>query len=78
MIPTTYKEYYGDETRWFIGVVKDINDPIELGRVKVRIFGVHSENVQDISDGDLPWAQVAVPITEGGSSGIGTNVVYFL
>lgn len=74
MIPKTYKEYYGDETRWFIGVVKDINDPIELGRVKVRIFGVHSENVQDISDGDLPWAQVAVPITEGGSSGIGTNI----
>lgn len=74
MIPRTYKEYYGDETRWFIGVVKDINDPVELGRIKVRIFGVHSENVGDISDDDLPWAQVAVPITEGGSSGIGTNV----
>ena len=74
MIPRTYKEYYGDETRWFIGVVKDINDPIELGRIKVRIFGVHSENVGDISDGDLPWAQVAVPVTEGGSSGIGTNI----
>ena len=74
MIPTTYKEYYGDETRWFIGVVKDINDPVELGRVKVRIFGIHTENVEDISDGDLPWAQVATPITEGGSSGIGTNI----
>ena len=74
MIPRTYKEYYGDETRWFIGVVKDINDPIELGRLKVRIYGVHSPNVGDISDDDLPWAQVAVPITEGGSSGIGTNL----
>tara|TARA_Y100000385_G_scaffold290579_1_gene364344 strand:+ start:7939 stop:8823 length:885 start_codon:yes stop_codon:yes gene_type:complete len=74
MIPKTYKEYYGDETRWFVGVIKDINDPVELGRVKVRIFGIHTENVSDISDGDLPWAQVAVPITEGGSSGIGTNV----
>tara|TARA_B100002019_G_scaffold277741_1_gene277874 strand:+ start:12859 stop:13761 length:903 start_codon:yes stop_codon:yes gene_type:complete len=73
MIPRSYKDYYGDETRWFVGVVKDINDPVELGRVKVRIFGIHSENVEDISDGDLPWAQVAVPITEGGSSGIGTN-----
>ena len=74
MIPNTYKEYYGDETRWFGGVVKDINDPVELGRVKVRIFGIHTENVDDISDGDLPWAQVAAPITEGGSSGIGTNI----
>lgn len=73
MIPRTYKEYYGDETRWFIGIVKDINDPLEMGRVKVRILGIHSEKVQDISDGDLPWAQVVAPITEGGSSGIGAN-----
>ena len=67
------KDYYGDDTRWFIGVVKDIIDPLELGRIKVRIYGVHSEKVADISDDDLPWAQVVVPITEGGSSGIGAN-----
>lgn len=72
-LPATHKEYYGDETRWFIGTVKDINDPLELGRIKVRIFGVHSENTADISDGDLPWAQIAVPVTEGGSSGIGAT-----
>ena len=68
------KEYYGDDTRWFIGIVKDINDPLELGRIRVRIFGIHSENTSDISDGDLPWASVAAPITEGGTSGIGTNL----
>lgn len=74
MIPQTYKDYYGDETRWFVGVVKSINDPLELGRLKVRIYGVHPEHTLDVSDDDLPWAQVVVPITEGGSSGIGTNV----
>lgn len=74
MIPSIYKEYYGDETRWFIGSVLSINDPEELGRVKVRIFGIHSDNTVDIPNADLPWAHVVVPITEGGSSGIGTNV----
>lgn len=74
MIPVSYKEYYGDETRWFIGTVLDINDPEELGRVKVRIFGIHSDNTQDIPASALPWAHVVAPITEGGSSGIGTNV----
>jgi len=74
MIPKTYKEYYGDETRWFVGIVKNIDDPLEMGRVKVRIFGVHPDKSADAMDGELPWAQVAVPVTEGGSSGIGTNI----
>lgn len=74
MIPNTHVDYYGDQTRWFVGTVKSINDPLELGRVKVRIFGVHSDNVADVPDGDLPWAQVVVPITEGSSSGLGTNI----
>ena len=74
MIPQSYIDYYGDQTRWFIGIVTDINDPYGLGRVKVRIFGIHSENVNDIPDKDLPWAQTVVPITEGGSSGTGATV----
>lgn len=74
MIPNIYKQYYGDETRWFIGTVVSISDPEELGRVKVRIFGVHSDNTLDIPNSALPWAHTVSPITEGGSSGIGTNV----
>ena len=66
-------EYYGDENRWFIGKVMSINDPQELGRVQIRIFGVHGDNLTEIKESDLPWAQVVVPITEGGSSGIGAN-----
>ena len=53
-----------------MGIVVSVNDPLELGRLKVRIFGVHDANTSDISEGDLPWAQVVVPITEGGSSKI--------
>lgn len=72
-VPKLNLEYYGDETRWFVGVVVDINDPLQLGRVKVRIYGIHTGNQSDISHFDLPWAQVVTPITEGGSSGIGAN-----
>ena len=36
------KKYYGDETRWFLGTVVNVNDPLELGRVLVRIYGIHS------------------------------------
>jgi len=73
MIPNHYREYYGDETRWFIGTVIDINDPQELGRVRVRIFGIHPTDTQLTKNEDLPWAQVVAPILEGGSSGIGAN-----
>lgn len=72
-VPNLNLEYYGDNTRWFVGVVVDIFDPLQLGRVKVRIYGIHTGNQSDISHFDLPWAQVVAPITEGGSSGIGTN-----
>ncbi len=32
--------FYGDVHRWFIGIVIDIQDPLKVGRVRVRIFGV--------------------------------------
>ena len=66
--------YYGDDTRWFVGRVISVNDPMELGRVRVRIFGIHSGSIEDIPEADLPWAQTAIPVTEGGSSGLGANV----
>ena len=67
------REFYGDSTRWFIGVVVDNNDPLRLDRVRVRIHGVHGADTSTIDTPDLPWAQVAIPVTEGGSSGLGAN-----
>jgi hypothetical protein len=68
---TIQNDFYGDSFRWFIGVVVSNNDPLKLGRVKVRIRGIHSKSEEDIPTADLPWAQVIVPSTEGGISGIG-------
>ena len=65
--------FYGDETRWFIGRVVDNNDPLYLGRVKVRIHGIHTGSTQDIPEYALPWAQVVLPVTEEGTTGYGSN-----
>jgi hypothetical protein len=66
------KAFYGDDSRWFLGTVINSNPPAGLeGRVKIRIHGVHNPNTDQIPERDLPWAQVLIPSTEGGSSGIG-------
>lgn len=66
------KEFYGDDQRWFLGYVINAAPPAGLeGRVKIRIIGVHNADTGEIPEADLPWAQVLIPTTEGGSSGIG-------
>ena len=64
---TISTEYYGDDARWFVGEVKSIADPDKLGRVRVRIFGLHSTNTAKIANTDLPWANVVLPVTQGGT-----------
>lgn len=65
-------EYYGDNTRWFIGRVVDSVPPAGLeGRVQVRIFGIHTDDVNDVPQRDLPWAQVMNPSNSHGVSGFG-------
>ena len=59
--------FYGDDFRWFVGKVIDTDDGGK-GRAKVRIFGIHSE---EIPDDDLPWAKCMLPTTEPGTSGLG-------
>lgn len=46
---------------WWIGKVVNINDPLSLGRCRVRIFGYHGEE-RDIPNDDLPWAIAIHPI----------------
>ena len=57
--------FYGDITRWFVGrVVNHTGDPLQLGRVQVRIVGIHDN--PEIEMGMLPWASVMLPSTESG------------
>ena len=69
---TIQKDFYGDDVRWFVGVVVNGNPPSGFeGKVKVRIHGIHNEKTADVPEADLPWASVVLPTTEGGVSGIG-------
>ena len=46
-----------DGFHWWYGVVEDNADPLKAGRVRVRIFGYHTDNLQELPTKDLPWAQ---------------------
>lgn len=59
--------------RNFIGVVEDRNDPKQLGRVKVRVYSVHTEDINALPTDDLPWAMVVQPVTSAAISGIGRS-----
>ena len=48
---------------WWIGVVEDINDPLTLGRCKVRCFGYHpAKSTNQVPTEDLPWALTIHPL----------------
>ncbi len=53
-----------DGFAWFVGVVEDRNDPEQLGRVRVRCLGWHTEDLTTMPTGDLPWAHVMHPVTD--------------
>lgn len=67
--------YSQGDSSWWVGVVENRNDPEHLGRCKVRIFGYHPEDINDLSIDDLPWAIPMTPITSAASSGVGTSPV---
>lgn len=53
---------------WFLGVVEDRNDPLMLGRVRVRCFGYHTEDKNLIPTDDLPWASTIIPTNDMGKN----------
>ena len=61
---------------FFRGVVEDNEDPEKRGRLKVRVFGIHSHSkvsgdIDGIETENLVWSEPALPITEGSQSGFG-------
>ncbi len=45
----------------YAGIVEDRNDPMSIGRVRVRVFGLHSEDKGALPTQDLPWAYLLSP-----------------
>jgi hypothetical protein len=56
---------------FFYGIVEDRNDPLKIGRVRVRVHGLHTDDKSLIATPDLPWSQVLIPTTSAGLSGFG-------
>lgn len=65
---TEFKNRLGhDNFVWWIGVVEDRVDPLNLGRCRVRIFGSHTDNLQEIPTSQLPWATPIFPVNDSKS-----------
>lgn len=58
---------------WWFGVVEDIDDPLKLGRARVRIFGYHTDDKKAIPTVELPWAHPLQDIGSASISGIGKS-----
>jgi hypothetical protein len=62
-----------DGFSWFVGVVEDRDDPLRLGRVKVRVHNVHTENKVLLKTNELPWASVLNPINSASLKNVGIS-----
>lgn len=66
-------EYLGYNFIWFFGVVEDRNDPLKLGRVRVRCYSWHTNNKEKLPTSSLPWAQCIQSVTSAANSGVGQS-----
>ena len=60
----------------YYGVIESRADPKQLGRVRVRILGIHTEDKVQLPTADLPWATVLSH--DGSNSGLGTTPSFFV
>lgn len=54
------------------GIVEDRDDPLKLGRVRVRVFGTHTHDKSLLPTKDLPWA-VQIINNSPSMNGIGSS-----
>lgn len=71
-------DYLGkDGFFWWFGEVVEDKDPLQVGRVKVRISGWYTgldgKFKEKLPDEDLPWAVVLQPTNQGGQEGTGIS-----
>lgn len=57
-------------------IVENNTDELQVGRVQIRIFGLHTDKkekdeFEGIPTSELPWAEPCLPIMEGSVSGFG-------
>jgi hypothetical protein len=70
------KRLPGKLNGFYRGVVEDNADPLKMGRVRIRVFGIHTHKkiktkTEGIPTDELPWAEPVLPMVEGGVTGFG-------
>jgi hypothetical protein len=65
------RNFMGKDFVWFVGVVEDRSDPLQMGRVRVRCFGWHTDDKIKIPTNMLPWAIPINGIQSASVSGLG-------
>lgn len=63
------------KTEFFYGTVEQVSgDPLDIGRVKVRVHGAHEPSPQKLPVEFLPWAIVMLPATSASNGeGVGRS-----
>ena len=62
-------------TMLWTGVVEDRADPMQMGRIRVRIFGIHPADRTEVPTDTLPWASIVIPLTENGAGTVTPSCV---
>jgi len=76
MFTTHHKDDFalnGGGFHWFHGVVEDVADPQQLGRVRVRCVGYHTDDRGLLPTSGLPWALCLLPNTSASMAGVGQS-----
>jgi hypothetical protein len=60
---------------YFFGIVEDRDDPLCLGRLRVRVFGTHPDDKALVPTEDLPWAMPIQSIGSAAAFGLGHSPV---
>lgn len=58
---------------WFFGVVEDRMDPLQLGRVRVRCYNLHTDDKSKLPKDMLPWMTPLQSITSAATVEIGQS-----
>jgi hypothetical protein len=74
--PINY-ENFGQEDYTFSGiyrgVVEDNQDPMDIGRIRVRIYGIHSFDENETPVSHLPWAETCLSMYYSGGKNLDNN-----
>jgi hypothetical protein len=66
----------GNNNIYWKGVIEDNKDPLEAGRCRVRIYGIHSHDISLAPTDSLPWAITKLGFAFGGLiGGVGISCI---